>query len=1315
MGCNDGTMPKDNPYAGRCAKVISFTAEFLQKIEECSDQDRIDEIILWLTVRCGADSGLLLVGSPESGASMRVAFPEAEMDTLCRAMALGDVSDDLATGPVRKLALGDICGQTAVLLLTLNARALPAEVAESLDCLRALLRLVLERLFSKRNSNRLTDLASLFGIWIWDIDAQGQVTHLSSPLPDGVGCAPDGKPLRLPDWAGADWSGVRARLPQRMPFRNLIHAVNLPDGSQRWLRSSGTPRHDATGVFMGFSGVSSERPDPTEQEHSAIAAYERMTAILDVFPDLVFEITADGRYTDFMAGPADLMGDAYSRLPGRRLEDVLPAEIAAKSRAALDEALRTGRSAPTRFDLDSPLGLRRYETTGARKMANVPGEPPTVIFVVRDVTKDMQKSEDLGRLGRVVENMSNLVVIVDSDQRITWANVAWERRTGWTVAEVAGQKLADVVRGNTLDPKNETEVANAIAHNKTYHGATANLDRHGTAYWVDFNILPLHNRDGHVTGYVSIETDVTAQKQGEEQLAQLAGEADRMRTQLYNAIETLPDGVLIWDADECLVFANSAYKRMYPEAADILVPGVSQEDLLQCGLRRHAFPDAIGREDAWLAEQWDRYRNPNVDEVMRWDNHWIRRVDLRTPDGGRIAVRIDTSERHRQLQALDDAHRSLAEARDSLAQIIESADVGTWHWHVDTGSLRIAGRYAQMLGYAPEDLGEASNDMFRALVHPDDLARLDATEFSDFAPLPDGREVVREHQLRMRRKDGSWAWILSRSAVTERLPNGRHKTVVGIHLDITERKQLEDLVLSNQAFLTEVMDASISAIIVLDRQDRITYANAEAERILGRDRAMIEGLTFSDPIWRITDVDGGPIAVETLPSRRALTQNEIVRDVRIAIGCADGSRRILSVNAIPHHGVDPSNANTLVIASFVDITEDLHKAARLEQALGQAQAASQSKSTFLANMSHEIRTPLNGVLGMAELLDGLIDEPRKKEMIGTIRRSGELLLNVLNEVLDMSKIEAGKMVIEEIPFTPAEIARQVEPLHGLRAEEKGLDFEVLINSGAERPRLGDSFRIQQILNNLLSNAIKFTESGSISLIMSARKGKALTIQVKDTGIGMSPEQIKRIFDNFEQAEGGTTRRFGGTGLGMPIVHSLVQLMGGTVEVTSDLGHGTRVKVTLPLAETNDTALADAAMPAAPRLRSLTGVSLLIADDSATNRMVISEMLKDTGAEIVLTTNGTEAVEAWKQRAQIGTPFDMLILDIAMPVLDGTGALQAIRAADTAGAQVPAVAVTANAMSHQVSEYIMAGFDSHVPKPFRQAELLHAISILLTRA
>ena len=234
--------------------------------------------------------------------------------------------------------------------------------------------------------------------------------------------------------------------------------------------------------------------------------------------------------------------------------------------------------------------------------------------------------------------------------------------------------------------------------------------------------------------------------------------------------------------------------------------------------------------------------------------------------------------------------------------------------------------------------------------------------------------------------------------------------------------------------------------------------------------------------------------------------------------------------------------------------------------------------------------------------------------------------------------------------------------------------------------------------------------------MSIREGKPLVIEVRDTGIGMTPAQVDRVFLSFEQAEGGTTRRFGGTGLGMAIVRNLIDLMGGEITIKSAPEQGTTMRVSVPLS------LAPAMSDVVPRetvdvlseIPQLAGIRLLVADDSATNLRVLEVMLRDTQAQLTMATNGAEAVEEWKRMRSAGQPADMLILDISMPVLDGVGALVAIRLIEGDGPQVPAIAVTANAMSHQVTEYIMAGFDAHVPKPYRQSSILHAITTLLPR-
>ncbi|MBZ4690683.1 MAG: hypothetical protein JG765_1934 [Cereibacter sp.] len=378
--------------------------------------------------------------------------------------------------------------------------------------------------------------------------------------------------------------------------------------------------------------------------------------------------------------------------------------------------------------------------------------------------------------------------------------------------------------------------------------------------------------------------------------------------------------------------------------------------------------------------------------------------------------------------------------------------------------------------------------------------------------------------------------------------------------DATERRFLSDQLLAERDFLSKLMDTSISGIMALDECGRIIYANREAEQIFGYPQAALCKLRYDDPLFQIEPVGHhGPGA----PLRQLLAATAPERDRRFSLQRADGSRRVVSVNSAP---ISHPNRSARVVLAVADITEQVAAERDLRQAVDRAEAASRIKSQFLANMSHEIRTPLNGVLGMAEVLDRAVTDAEHKRMVTTIRRSGEMLLTILNDVLDMSKIEAGKMELERVAFRPDELALRVDEMHRQMAEEKGLALEVYASVGADAPRTGDPLRIMQILQNLVSNAVKFTEAGEVVVTFSCPRGAPMVIEVRDTGIGMTERQSERIFEEFEQADGSMTRRFGGTGLGMAIVRRLVESMGGAIAIDSAPGQGTTVRVTLPLPE-----------------------------------------------------------------------------------------------------------------------------------------------------
>jgi len=379
--------------------------------------------------------------------------------------------------------------------------------------------------------------------------------------------------------------------------------------------------------------------------------------------------------------------------------------------------------------------------------------------------------------------------------------------------------------------------------------------------------------------------------------------------------------------------------------------------------------------------------------------------------------------------------------------------------------------------------------------------------------------------------------------------------------------------------------------------------------------------------------------------------------------------------------------------------------AELVKARDDANAANVLKSHFLANMSHEIRTPLNGVLAMTEVMAMGELSAAQRERLSVIRESGGLLLSVLNDVLDLSKIEAGRLDLVERDFDLASLALSVRETYTMQARAKNLEFGVFVAPEALGSWRGDADRLRQILGNLVSNALKFTLEGSVSVrFASADDGSGLRVDVVDTGIGIDAETLPRLFDKFVQADSSTTRRFGGSGLGLSICNELATLMGGGVHVQSREGQGSTftVVVAMPRGEAAVPVQVEAAPPPIESERRL---RVLAADDNPTNQKVIAAVLAPLGAEVELVADGAACVEAWKRGGH-----DIVLMDIHMPVMDGVEAARTIRALEVAESRkrIPIVAVTANALVHQVEGYMAAGMDGHVAKPIEVTKLYDAI-------
>jgi signal transduction histidine kinase/ActR/RegA family two-component response regulator len=376
----------------------------------------------------------------------------------------------------------------------------------------------------------------------------------------------------------------------------------------------------------------------------------------------------------------------------------------------------------------------------------------------------------------------------------------------------------------------------------------------------------------------------------------------------------------------------------------------------------------------------------------------------------------------------------------------------------------------------------------------------------------------------------------------------------------------------------------------------------------------------------------------------------------------------------------------------------------------EAEAANAAKSSFLATMSHEIRTPLNGVLGMAQAMeaDGLSEAQSRR--LAVIRSSGETLLAILNDVLDLSKIEAGKVELETIAFDLEPLVAGVEVAFAHQAEAKGLAYVTQIAPGAAGVCLGDPTRLRQILNNLVSNAVKFTARGQVGVSVD-RLGDELRFVVADTGLGVPADKLDTLFVKFTQVDASTTRRHGGTGLGLAICRELATLMGGRIEVESMVGEGSRFTLTLPLRRA-EIAPKPVRVEADEPQASWGGLRLLAAEDNPINQLVLKTLLTQIGVEPTMVENGEEAVAAWEDG-----DWALILMDVQMPVMDGVAAAREIRRRETAlgRPRTPIIALTANAMAHQIEQYAAAGMDAHVAKPVDAASLFAAIEAALDAA
>jgi PAS domain S-box-containing protein len=528
-------------------------------------------------------------------------------------------------------------------------------------------------------------------------------------------------------------------------------------------------------------------------------------------------------------------------------------------------------------------------------------------------------------------------------------------------------------------------------------------------------------------------------------------------------------------------------------------------------------------------------------------------------------------------------------------------------------------------------------------------------------------------------------------------------SIVLVASTLLRREDAERAAAENEARSRAILDAATDAFVAVDADGRVLEWNGQAEDVLG---------------WRRDQMIGRLLFHTILPER---LRPEEGHDVPAFLATGSGPvlnarTEMAALHRDGHHvpvemliwPSDVDGARTFNV--FIhDISVRKSFEAEIAEARDAALAASRLKSEFLANMSHEIRTPMNGVLGMTALLLDTDLQRDQRSYAEAVRTSGEALLDILNDILDFSKIEAGKLDIETIDFDLRSVTEEVAEFLSMRAHARGLELLCLLPDDLPPVVLGDPGRIRQILTNLLGNAVKFTEHGEIAveLTIEDRTPTGFTgrFAVRDTGIGIAPENQAALFESFSQADASTTRRYGGTGLGLAISRQLVELMGGEIGVRSERGQGSTFWFTLPF-EVGD------APPVVPR-PSIDGLRVLVVDDNATNRTIVERFLASWRMESVLVAGADEAVEVVKAAQEHGTRFDLALVDLHMPDIDGLGLARRITD-DPSLAPMPMVLLTSSAQRGQAAEARAAGMAGILAKPLRQSQLYDTIATVLGR-
>jgi PAS domain S-box-containing protein len=734
--------------------------------------------------------------------------------------------------------------------------------------------------------------------------------------------------------------------------------------------------------------------------------------------------------------------------------------------------------------------------------------------------------------------------------------------------------------------------------------------------------------------------------------------------QIAAAFDAVPDAALVLTGGDRCAWANPAAATLFARTLEPLVGSRAQEFLPAAVL------SAIGSGEPKLGPD---ARSVGECELARGDGSRMLVEFQATADaatGCQFLFLREITERVAAAELLERQHRQLVEAQ-------AVGGFGHWEWDVVSDRVVWSDELHRLCGLEPGSVTSFTD--VHACVHPDD--RRKASAAMEAAQAHGGHL---EYQYRVVRPDGAVRLFESRGAMA-RAYDGTLLRMFGTAQDITDRLEVESEIRN----YSTILDASDDAITALSKDGRFVSWNRGAEKVYGysAEEAIGQSVDFifkdeepgvGDRPWR--RILNGERVEPFEGARMGKGGHEVIVDTRLS-PITDASGEIVGVAAISR-----------------DITAHRHSEAALAEAHARAVAASRLKTEFMANMNHELRTPLNGVLGVSTLLRDTQLDDLQREYVEALRVSGSALMAVIEDILDFSKIEAGKLVLSDEPFTPRTVVEDVCSMVAVGQPNRAVEVIGSVDSSVPDCVCGDATRIRQVLTNLANNAVKFTEVGEVCVHVTGTVDESsvveLRFEVVDTGIGIDPEAQDSIFESFAQADGSTTRRYGGTGLGLTIAKQLVSLMGGTIGVRSEPGQGSTFWFTLPA----HVEPSEGPRPAGP---ALAGARALVVDDKATNRGILERQLSSWGLTVDSCPDGASGLATLKAAASSDRPYDLALIDYRMPGSSGAELVELVDAEPSLRSVRLVLMVTARD-AHPARD--VSGLAGLVTKPLREADL-----------